>query len=843
MDDELQFSFENDMTVETVQSCGPDQPPNPYTFVLTKQSIIQNPSLLIQQPSGYPLLHSQMQTFSKSGGSSSTQPLFLQHSAYLPPQQSSRQSASSLFNNNTILTMAPSLSQQQLQSEIEGLLALRSRDWNEEFNYILSSSPLHERSALLTLLSREFVMTAQKVGEQIIRDNHLPYNSKLFKPLQNSGMAGGEKYLEKGIFFKFAINKNALFASEEGAAKVAGHELKGHTALVSCGMSLGLQFGLMTIVDFRGSRLLASSYLPITNETLVYGSSDGGKTVRDSDEEMSHLIETCAQVLNLKGHVAGIGPLESRKYLHAPCDMEGHIGLDGRFYLVDLARLFPPETPQKDVPGSFLFRLLRPELVRRFYKPLSPDAFTLFGEHDHLQHDAEVQDATSWLRDVVIRDFCFSMTRFSLPDQPSEPLQAPLNALLWLVDVMHKSGINLRYLGKIRTDVFSTKFRTDYFSTEAFASATAWHRLILTEMAARVIKQNLKEKMRKLPHTSDLYFRSLIVDYLNSTILCDTESSRAFFCTSLGGSLRSEIATRFADGLFHDESGRSNVDLRTCLFIPILLDRLLSLSGITSTRNWIAEGLYQEEPTTNRSIVRSLSLPGLRPLVIAEIPEVKPISKQMYILPRIEADTAAELARRTSDPLEAKQLLTSAAKKYQETLELKPDDYFVLSNLGSVVTDLGRLENELNEATLLFNQAHKHFHQSISIKPDDLRSLTMAGEAFIHHSLSIKFLQSFGGISSADVGKQMMQLLARAIDFNLTAEQIQTGAGSLNLARICAIQGKEEQCLGWLVKAQKFGFLPEKHLLVVDFGLMPVSNRVWFQEFLLNSNSMAMIAT
>jgi len=28
-------------------------------------------------------------------------------------------------------------------------------------------------------------------------------------------------------------------------------------------------------------------------------------------------------------------------------DMEGHIGTDGRFYVIDTARLFPPEPPSR----------------------------------------------------------------------------------------------------------------------------------------------------------------------------------------------------------------------------------------------------------------------------------------------------------------------------------------------------------------------------------------------------------------------------------------------------------------------------------------------------------------
>lgn len=40
-------------------------------------------------------------------------------------------------------------------------------------------------------------------------------------------------------------------------------------------------------IDYKGYRLVAMSILPINKSTLLYGSSDGGKTVYNSDLELS----------------------------------------------------------------------------------------------------------------------------------------------------------------------------------------------------------------------------------------------------------------------------------------------------------------------------------------------------------------------------------------------------------------------------------------------------------------------------------------------------------------------------------------------------------------------------
>lgn len=44
--------------------------------------------------------------------------------------------------------------------------------------------------------------------------------------------------------------------------------------------------------DYRGFRLVAQALLPIGDDTLVYGSSDAGATVRNGSEEVMHPIST-----------------------------------------------------------------------------------------------------------------------------------------------------------------------------------------------------------------------------------------------------------------------------------------------------------------------------------------------------------------------------------------------------------------------------------------------------------------------------------------------------------------------------------------------------------------------
>jgi hypothetical protein len=115
----------------------------------------------------------------------------------------------------------------------------------------------------------------------------------------------------------------------------------------------------MTCVDFKGHRVTAMALLPIKSCTLVYGSSDVGKSVHCSDVEAQVVTKRLCMKLNLVPHrVLGVEFL-------GPADLEIHCGMDRRLYVVDLGRLFPPQGQfGKVVSKSCVWiEKLRPEFV------------------------------------------------------------------------------------------------------------------------------------------------------------------------------------------------------------------------------------------------------------------------------------------------------------------------------------------------------------------------------------------------------------------------------------------------------------------------------------------------
>jgi Clustered mitochondria len=93
--------------------------------------------------------------------------------------------------------------------------------------------------------------------------------------------------------------------------------------------------------DFRGFRLVAMSILPIIpKKTIVYGSADGGHVVHYSLHAVNKRMRMAGKRLNLKEHRVGLKQLVS---VYGPGDIEVHEGSDGKFYVLDFGRVFPPE--------------------------------------------------------------------------------------------------------------------------------------------------------------------------------------------------------------------------------------------------------------------------------------------------------------------------------------------------------------------------------------------------------------------------------------------------------------------------------------------------------------------
>ena len=135
--------------------------------------------------------------------------------------------------------------------------------------------------------------------------------------------------------------------------KKKGNELNGLAHYFNCNME-GLSFPLLTLVDYKGFRVIATCQLPIGRDTLIYGSlkaivcfsiqlllchkkkgSFDGLNVKDEEFKVNEMMKSLGRQLNIKGHLCG---LKKKIVVYSPADIQVHRGKDGRVYILSFSR-------------------------------------------------------------------------------------------------------------------------------------------------------------------------------------------------------------------------------------------------------------------------------------------------------------------------------------------------------------------------------------------------------------------------------------------------------------------------------------------------------------------------
>lgn len=319
------------------------------------------------------------------------------------------------------------------------------KNWNRELQELLDTDPSEQKYLKLRELAHDFNLTAEVYAKILISELFVPANEKTIPPSSIGGFAGGQKFICQGILFKFAVDVQLpdsdcwMYGKHApdniGAMKAAASELRHIVALSNAVGDTDLRVPLMALIDYRGFRLVASSLLPISSHTIVYGSDNAGFNVY-AQPDVAAKFDLVAKRINLKKH--NFGNVE----IAGPVDIEIHKGEDDRLYVIDVARLMPPEAPELSITPherSNYFMLLRPCLVFKYAYPLSSDAYTGFGRDGEDIHNAEVWRATKFLQTVLVPEMGRQLVlgRYRVHGRH-------------LCQVLHKTGINLRYLGLLR---------------------------------------------------------------------------------------------------------------------------------------------------------------------------------------------------------------------------------------------------------------------------------------------------------------------------------------------------------------------------------------------------------
>lgn len=540
----------------------------------------------------------------------------------------------------------------------------------------------------VTDLILEFTQIAEVLVQIIVDELHSPDYDKLVKPTNLGGVAGGEKYISHGILFKFARDFQGLYGGDEYAMKATQHEIKGLSAYIKYSLNSRfpntLHFPIMTVIDYKGYRLSATSILPVGSDTLIYGSADGGKTVYNRYKEMSALMKKAGRALNIKSH--WIVPMDkawrerrgvAQVQICGPGDIEGHLGTDKRFYVLDTARVFPPTTPVPELRGSFLYRLMRPEFVKNYRTPLCSDAFSRWGNDPSdpsvlREHNVEIREATNAIVEKAVPAFAKRFEDFfrriyrGQDGSSSEMWRTAPDYSRYMVIDMHRAGINVRYMGHLRKHTTNTLLNQ-------------W---LLMEMASRVLKNRMRELMRQVLSAEEKDLRDVIATFLHR-VLHDPAFWRSRSQTEFD--VKRALKERFPACFYSDEESDS-WDLRSQIHFGAVFGRMSRLLGLRFTEQfeeqlwrWIDNGCIGEVASVD---VINQALISISPTV-AQLPLVSQSRAKKF-------EKLADSAYATTKHQQI-QFLLKAKDEYLLGLEMKTDDQDLIVGLVRVLLACAKL--------------------------------------------------------------------------------------------------------------------------------------------------------
>eukprot|EP00026_Physarum_polycephalum_P001577 Phypoly_transcript_01579.p1 GENE.Phypoly_transcript_01579~~Phypoly_transcript_01579.p1 ORF type:complete len:1064 (+),score=124.40 Phypoly_transcript_01579:78-3269(+) len=565
------------------------------------------------------------------------------------------------------------------------------RNWNLEFQKTWEmpkgdAQQQLERAVAQRNLANDFASVAGVVAKIIISEKHLPNCKKSIPPAAHiGGMAGGEKYIAQGIIFKFAIETgNNLYTCDEYAMKAANAELRALMSFMSCNIS-GLFFPLMALIDYLGYRVIATSLLPISQSTIVYGTSNAAATIHDGSTAPVFMqnIRKAAKCLNLKPHTV------KDVQVYTAVDMEGHMGADGRYYIVDTARTFPPSTPTQGLRGAqHLWNFLRPEFVQSYDKPLSSDAYSAFGKHNQQIHNGEVAEATEHLLSKVIPALASELDRSYMCEKD------PDITITQLVTVVRRKGINIRYIGVLRNYVTTPTLRT----------------YILVIMVSHVLKNILRRQLRNYLCTLGPF--DVVPTNILTTPLAD--HILQIYSRVIGSGKDADLMwqrevkvgllDKFGTGLTDDES-KPNYDLRAELwgtYLVILFEDLQHSTGIRCSQDLNVR--LKRAERIKRVEIAYLLEPGVR-------------VKYMNFLFHDEGESLVRLARTKIASGEADRLLYQAIPTLAKAISIKPNDLHSNAVLGEALI-LQALATNGPIARSLFLASERKFKECLDLQPD-----------------------------------------------------------------------------------------------------------------------------
>lgn len=362
------------------------------------------------------------------------------------------------------------------------------KDWNEEYQGIkeFSKDSFSERllrEKLLNKYIQEFSQISASTAVEILRGN--------IPPLNPGEAKDDHIFLRNNIFYSFGVNATGSHdntGGDEAARYCFGKDLATVKLLNRLDVQ-GVSNLLTCIVDYLGQRVVCQAPVPgvfadQTDENgelidkIVQGYSHDNNVIHTS-EEFNNVLKPIGEAFHLKSHNVKLASgASTEQEIALSKDAKCIVGTDHRKYVIDLYRTTPLDIEFLDAhydgsETSYPHKeaSLRHDAVEEWYKRkaaalfkveterldkegklegdekpqvaipvdqivLNPDTFTGVDELKSDQDD--VREVSSFIKKQLIPEFLDDVTKNLVPFDGAH-----------LTALMHRLGINMRYLGYI----------------------------------------------------------------------------------------------------------------------------------------------------------------------------------------------------------------------------------------------------------------------------------------------------------------------------------------------------------------------------------------------------------
>ncbi|QKX56726.1 uncharacterized protein TRUGW13939_03832 [Talaromyces rugulosus] len=429
------------------------------------------------------------------------------------------------------------------------------RDWNEEFQTTreLPREAVQDRVFRERLTSKLFA----DYNDAAVRGAVLVARGEV-APLNPTESRDAQIFVYNNIFYSFGADGVGTFASEGGdeAARVAvGKDVLGIKAVNQLDIS-GLFTPGTVVVDYLGKRIVGQSIVPGIfkqrepgEHQIDYGGVEGKEVVAEHPDFVP-VFEKLSKALRVKKHA--VWDKEGERHdLEGSVETKGLLGTDGRKYVLDLYRISPLDVSWAEDEGEYPHHMstLRLELVeaywrskmsqyvkdevekRRSKKALEQKEESKDGEAEKPDEDAERVDISGfnlalnpdvfsgqvpqtdeekkeWAEDESeVRNACSYLRSKVLPELVQDLHEGDVGFPMdgqSLSQLLHKRGINIRYLGQVAKLAQEKGHRLRSLSV-----------LVTQEMVARSFKHIANGYLRPLP----LPFAASCISHLFNCLL------------------------------------------------------------------------------------------------------------------------------------------------------------------------------------------------------------------------------------------------------------------------------------------------------------------------------------